>query len=195
MKAFKITSIQWNLNHITDENEKKEILSNLPTEKGFTTSDDNFNYRQRVPVLLKKKFGYDIDSFKCQSYRVVTNVIDLLNLVTPNGTNKVKSLFDKTGKLSTYGQMCLDGVIANLYYAKRLHDINTPEDKIPVVVDECMLGVENIFNLEFDTTPVDVFEERLTNIIKEIVVEKTKKYKMFKEDIKNRIEEEAEAEA
>ena len=73
MKAIKLYKIQWDLKGLTEE-EREKVLETLPKAKGFTTQDDNFNVTERVPKILKKKYGYDIINFAFAELRVVDTV-------------------------------------------------------------------------------------------------------------------------
>ena len=79
MKAIKLYKIQWDLKNIPNE-EREKVLETLPKAKGFTTQDDKFNVAERVPQLLKKKYGYNIIDFAFAELRVVDTVEDLLLL-------------------------------------------------------------------------------------------------------------------
>lgn len=153
MKAVKLYKIQWNLEGLSEE-EKTKVIETLPTEKGFTT-DDNFNVAERVPVLLKKKFGYDIINFAFTEIRIVETVEDLLKLCKPN-QRKEKEIFNvMSGNISSYGKQCLSNLEWNIKWRLRLESEGTSEWSMPVILDEVMLGIEKVTGMDWSGHTVD----------------------------------------
>lgn len=148
MKAVKLYKIQWNLEGLTNE-EKEKALETLPEVKGFTTQDDKFDVTERVPKLLKKKYGYDIIDFAFEELRVVNTIEDLLLLCAPSN-EKVKKLFKNSGSLSSYGETCFNYLEA--YVRDRIHKEAHGEDSwaMPAILDEVMIGVEKVTGMEWE---------------------------------------------
>lgn len=148
MKAVKLYKIQWNLEGLTNE-EKEKALETLPEVKGFTTQDDNFNVAERVPKLLKKKYGYDIIDFAFVELRVVNTIEDLLLLCAPSN-EKVKKLFKNSGSLSSYGETCFNYLDA--YVRDRIRKEAHGEDSwaMPAILDEVMIGIEKVTGIDWE---------------------------------------------
>lgn len=158
MKAIKLTKINWDLRNLSVE-EREEAKKNLPTLKGFTV-DDNFNVQERVPHLLKKKYGYDVIDFSYNEYRIVENVEDLFVLCAPKG-KKVKDVFNANHKFSKFGEFCWDRLQYVLKLNESLRKKNTLEENIPKIVDEVLLGVNKVFEIDTDNTPADKIIETI----------------------------------
>lgn len=170
MKAIKLYKIQWNLNGLTPD-KKKEVLEKLPTAKGFTTNDDNFNVTEKVPGLLKKKYGYDVLEFAFSELRIVNTLDDLLLLCKPDNKT-VKNLYKTNGKLSTYGESCFKNLEVNVRQRlwKEKQGVNIWE--MPTILDEVMIGVENVTGLNWEDG--HNLEEVMSEIVKKLSEKKRK---------------------
>lgn len=188
MKAIKLYKIQWNLNGLTDA-EKEKVLATLPSAKGFTTKDDNFNVIERMPGLLKKKYGYEVENFSFAVMRVVDTVDDLLLLCAPENA-KVKNLYKKNGDLSAYGDECFSKLEVNVRQRIWKENHGTDVWEMPTILDEVMIAVENILGITWENH--GTFEEIMSAIVKKIKERKNlkKKYETVDEN-----EDETEAEA
>ena len=163
MKAIKLYKIQWDLKGLTKE-EQEKVLETLPKAKGFTTQDDKFNVAERVPKLLKKKYGYDIINFAFTELRVVDNVEDLLLLCAPTN-EKVKKLFKSNGSLSTYGETCFDNLESNIRDRIQRESQGVEDWEMPNILDEVMIGIENVTGMTWEGHTVN---ELMTPVVKKI---------------------------
>ena len=68
MKAYKIRDIKWNLSTVS-EGKKAEVINSLPKVISFK-KDGEFNYNERVPEMLYKKFGYKTEGFTVSVIRI-----------------------------------------------------------------------------------------------------------------------------
>ena len=152
MKAIKIYNIDWNLSSVSKE-VREDILKGLPKVKGFF-AQDNFNVVEQANAFLKKRYGFESNSFSFNEYRVATTLEELLRLCAPKG-EKPKSLYTPTARLSAYGRHCYEILQFNLTNLKNMNSNNIPEEKIPVIYDECMIGVEKVLDLKWDETTVE----------------------------------------
>lgn len=152
MKAFKIYNIDWNLSSVKEE-DRENVLKSLPKVKGFYAKD-SFNVVHQTNAFLKKRYGFMADSFYYNEYRVVETLEKLLRLGAPSD-EKEKCLFTPTGKLTSYGMSCYENLILNLKNLKNLNSNNVPEEKIPVIYDECMIGVEKVLDLKWEETTIE----------------------------------------
>lgn len=152
MKAIKIYNIDWNLSSVSKE-VREDILKGLPKVKGFF-AQDNFNVVEQTNAFLKKRYGFESNSFSFNEYRVATTLEELLRLCAPKG-EKPKSLYTPTAHLSAYGRHCYEILQFNLSHLKNMNSNNIPEEKIPVIYDECMIGVEKVLDLKWDETTVE----------------------------------------
>lgn len=179
MKAIKLYKIQWNLNGLTPD-KKKEVLEKLPTAKGFTTNDDNFNVPEKVPGLLKKKYGYEVLEFAFSEIRVVNTLDDLLLLCKPDN-EKVKNLYKTSGKLSSYGESCFKNLEVNV--RQRLHNEFNGMDnwEMPVILDEVMIGIENVTGLNWEEG--HSLEEVMSEIVKKLSEKKKEKNVIAKYEV------------
>lgn len=151
MKAVKINKIQWNLGNLTDE-QKEQVMLKLPTQKGFVT-EDNFNVTERVPYLLKKKFGYDIVDFSFVEIHIAETISELLKTCAPAG--KEKNLFTDSGNLSAYGKMCKENLENAVKERIQLERKGTSAYAMPKRLDAVMLGIEKISGLSWDAHTPD----------------------------------------
>lgn len=188
MKAIKLYKIQWNLKGLTEE-EREKVLETLPNAKGFTTQDDNFNVVERVPILLKKKYGYDIINFAFEELRVVNTLEDLLLLCAP-ANEKVKKLFKTNGSLSTYGETCFDNLESNVRNRISKESQGKNSWEMPTILDEVMIGIENVTGMSWEGHTVN---ELMSPVVKKIndkkAVNLKSKFDMFEEDVEEDEEE------
>ena len=189
MKAIKLYKIQWDLKNIPNE-EREKVLETLPKAKGFTTQDDKFNVTERVPQLLKKKYGYDIIDFAFAELRVVNTVEDLLLLCAP-ANEKVKKLFKSNGSLSTYGETCFDNLESNIRDRIQRESQGVEDWEMPNILDEVMIGIENVTGMTWEGHTVN---ELMTPVVKKINDKKAVNLKSKLEMIEESEEEEEEEE-
>lgn len=170
MKAVKLTKIIWNLNEV-DSDKKVKVLKSLPTEKGFTV-DDDFSVADKVPGLLKKKYGYDIIDFSFTECRIVEDVEDLLYLCMRPGMKK-KSLYKAGGKLSSFGEELLTNLKTDIRTRLDLEFSGVSDYEMPKHLDEVMLGIENVGKISWkkhtvtellDPIMVKLWDKRAENI-------------------------------
>ena len=189
MKAIKLYKIQWDLKNIPNE-EKEKVLETLPNAKGFITQDDKFNVVERVPQLLKKKYGYNIIDFAFAELRVVDTVEDLLLLCAPTN-EKVKKLFKSNGSLSTYGETCFDNLESNIRDRIQRESQGVEDWEMPNILDEVMIGIENVTGITWEGHTVN---ELMTPVIKKINDKKAVNLKSKLEMVEESEEEEEEEE-
>ena len=184
MKAIKLYKIQWDLKNLSNE-QREKVIETLPKAKGFTTQDDKFNVVERVPQLLKKKYGYDIIDFAFAELRVVNTVEDLLLLCAPTN-EKVKKLFKSNGSLSTYGETCFDNLETNIRDRIRRESQGTEDWEMPAILDEVMIGIENVTGMTWEGHTVN---ELMTPVIKKIndkkAVNLKSRFEMVEESIED----------
>ena len=184
MKAIKLYKIQWDLKNIPNE-EREKVLETLPNAKGFTTQDDKFNVVERVPQLLKKKYGYNIIDFAFAELRVVDTVEDLLLLCAPTN-EKVKKLFKSNGSLSTYGETCFDNLESNIRDRIQRESQGVEDWEMPNILDEVMIGIENVTGMTWEGHTVN---ELMTPVIKKIndkkAVNLKSRFEMVEESIED----------
>ena len=190
MKAIKLYKIQWDLKNIPNE-EREKVLETLPTAKGFITQDDKFNVAERVPQLLKKKYGYNIIDFAFAELRVVDSVEDLLLLCAPTN-EKVKKLFKSNGSLSTYGETCFDNLETNVRDRIRRESQGVEDWEMPNILDEVMIGIENVTGMSWEGHTVN---ELMTPVVKKIndkkAVNLKSRFKMVEDDVEEDVEEDS----
>ena len=189
MKAIKLYKIQWDLKNIPNEKREK-VLETLPNAKGFITQDDKFNVAERVPQLLKKKYGYDIIDFAFAELRVVNTVEDLLLLCAPTN-EKVKKLFKSNGSLSTYGETCFDNLESNIRDRIQRESQGVEDWEMPNILDEVMIGIENVTGMTWEGHTVN---ELMTPVVKKINDKKAVNLKSKLEMVEESEEEEEEEE-
>ena len=182
MKAIKLYKIQWDLKNLSNE-QREKVIEALPKTKGFTTQDDKFNVVERVPQLLKKKYGYDIIDFAFAELRVVNTVEDLLLLCAPTN-EKVKKLFKNNGSLSTYGETCFDNLETNVRERIQRESQGVEDWEMPNILDEVMIGIENVTGMTWEGHTVN---ELMTPVVKKIndkkAVNLKSKFEMVEESI------------
>ena len=191
MKAIKLYKIQWDLKNLSNE-QREKVIETLPNAKGFTTQDDKFNVVERVPQLLKKKYGYDIIDFAFAELRVVDTVEDLLLLCAPTN-EKVKKLFKSNGSLSTYGETCFDNLESNIRDRIQRESQGVEDWEMPNILDEVMIGIENVTGMTWEGHTVN---ELMTPVVKKIndkkAVNLKSKLEMIEESIEDCEDEEEE---
>ena len=163
MKAVKLTKIVWNLDSVNKEN-REEVLNTLPKYKGFMAADD-FNVVEKVPAILKKKFGYEVITFSYVELRVVDNVEDLLLLCTPKG-EKPKKLFLKSGELSSFGEEMVNALESNITRRLKLEFRGTHIDEMPSLLDEIQIGVEKVTGMNWEGHSVEELMSPIMNKIR-----------------------------
>ena len=182
MKAIKLYKIQWDLKNLSNE-QREKVIETLPNAKGFITQDDKFNVAERVPQLLKKKYGYDIIDFAFAELRVVNTVEDLLLLCAPTN-EKVKKLFKSNGSLSTYGETCFDNLESNIRDRIQRESQGVEDWEMPNILDEVMIGIENVTGMTWEGHTVN---ELMTPVVKKIndkkAVNLKSKFEMVEESI------------
>lgn len=147
MKAVKLYNIKWDLEGLSPE-EKKEAEKNLPTQKGFVV-DDDFNVLEKVPVLLKKKFGYDFITYSISEIKIIENFEDLLYHCAEKGENP-KPLFKVSGELSGFGRECYNRLKHYIHRRIKLENQGTDPYEMPKILDEVMLALEKITGIDWD---------------------------------------------
>ena len=183
MKAIKLYKIQWDLKNIPNE-EREKVLETLPKAKGFITQDDKFNVAERVPQLLKKKYGYNIIDFAFAELRVVDTLEDLLLLCAPTN-EKAKKLFKNNGSLSTYGETCFDNLETNVRDRIQRESQGVEDWEMPNILDEVMIGIENVTGMTWEGHTVN---ELMTPVVKKINDKKAANLKSKLEMIEESIE-------
>ena len=183
MKAIKLYKIQWDLKNLSNE-QREKVIETLPNAKGFITQDDKFNVAERVPQLLKKKYGYDIIDFAFAELRVVNTVEDLLLLCAPTN-EKVKKLFKSNGSLSTYGETCFDNLESNIRDRIQRESQGVEDWEMPNILDEVMIGIENVTGMTWEGHTVN---ELMTPVVKKINDKKAVNLKSKLEMIEDSIE-------
>jgi len=147
MKAIKLYNIKWDLSNLSDE-EKEKILPTLPKNKGFVV-DDDFVAVERVPVLLKKKYGYDFITYSISEIKIIDNIIDLLHHCANKG-EKPKDLFKVSGELSGYGEECYNNLVRYIRQRLNLEREGVSAYEMPKILDEVMLALEKITGMDWD---------------------------------------------
>jgi hypothetical protein len=170
MKAVKLYKITWDLGDLSND-EKEKVIKNLPTVKGFTTQDD-FDVVNKVPGLLKKKFGYDVASYSYVELRIVDNINDFLKLFMGKGV-KPKKLYKKFHKgkiegkeLSAFGEELWDAFQFNVKYRLDLESKGEAEENFPILLDEMMLGFEKITGLNWETLTFEEIVKGVKDILR-----------------------------
>lgn len=162
MKAIKLTKIIWNLD--TEEPDKRiKLLETLPTKKGFTVEDE-FDVAERVPVILKKKYGYDIKDFSFTECRIAETVDDLLYLCMRAGMKK-KRLYKEGGKLSAFGEELLNNLKTDIRRRLDLEFKGVSEYDMPKHLDEVMLGVEKVSGISWEKHTIEELMNPIMNKI------------------------------
>lgn len=161
MKAVKIYNIKWNLSGL-DPEEKNEVMKNLPKSKGFKAQDD-FNIPDKVPGLLQKKFGYEVEDFSYKEIPIIEDLFELLKKYTPRGYKPGK-FFKANGDLSIFAEDCLKELRRDIKWRLRLEEQETPEDEMPKNLDMLMLAWEAITGLDWES--ISSFDEVMDPIEK-----------------------------
>lgn len=151
MKAVKLTKINWNLNNLTEE-ERVNAMRVLPTHKGFK-ADDSFVILDKVPTLLKKKYGYDIIDFCFTEIPIIDDVTDLLKFCAPEG--KEKPIYTEAGRLSTYGKMCKENLERLVKERIQMERKGVSEYDMPKKLDAVMLAIQEITKLDWEAHTPD----------------------------------------
>jgi hypothetical protein len=147
MKAVKLYKINWNLDNL-DPEERAKVQKTLPTSKGFK-ADDNFDVVEKVPGLLKKKFGYDIKNYAYTEIPIYEDFETLLKSYTPRG-EKPKKIYLKSGELSSFGEEVVRKLKIDISKRFKLEGNGTADDAMSVQMDMIMLSLEKIFGIEWD---------------------------------------------
>lgn len=147
MKAVKLYKIIWNLDNL-DPKEREEAKQNLPTSKGFK-ADDTFDVVEKVPGLLRKKFGYGIKTFSYVEIPIYDTFEELLNTYTPRG-EKPKKIYLKSGELSDFGERVVDALKGDVSKRFRLEFRGTNNEEMSKQMDMVMLSIEKIFGVEWE---------------------------------------------
>lgn len=147
MKAVKLYKINWNLNGLTPE-EKEEAKKNLPTSKGFK-ADDDFDVVEKVPGLLKKKFGYSVENYAYNEIPIYEDFESLLKTYTPRG-EKPKKIYLKSGELSSFGEDVVNALKMDISKRFKLEGNGTADDAMSVQMDMIMLSLEKIFGIKWE---------------------------------------------
>lgn len=130
MKAIRVTNIEWDCPD-----------RSLPKFKGFVVKD-SFNTASRVPDVLMKKYGYNVVSLNFEEFHIADNMDELLKI--GGRDQKEKKLYKKDGKLSTYGKWCRSGVESLISKRLKAEFEKVPEEIMPNVLNEIVLGFENV---------------------------------------------------
>ncbi len=147
MKAVKLYKINWNLDNL-DPEERAKVQETLPTSKGFK-ADDNFDVVEKVPGLLKKKFGYDIKNYAYTEIPIYEDFETLLKTYTPRG-EKPKKIYLKSGELSSFGEDAVNALKRDVSKRFALEGKGTADDEMSKQMDMIMLSLEKIFGIEWD---------------------------------------------
>jgi len=176
MKAVKITKIIWKLDDL-EPAERGKAKAALPTSKGFLASDD-FEVAEKVPGLLKKKFGYDIMNFSFTEVHISENIDALMKAFGPK--EEKKPLYNTKGELSNYGSICYNNLIDAIARRKEMEAKGTPDEEMPKMLDKLMFSLEKITGMDWNETTKDEFIKEIDNLIKGVA----KKYIMSAEEKK-----------
>ena len=147
MKAIKLYKINWNLDDL-DSEERVKVKETLPTSKGFK-ADDNFDVVEKVPGLLKKKFGYGIKNYSYIEIPIYEDFEALLKTYTPRG-EKPKKIYLKSGELSSFGEDVVNSLKEDISKRFNLEGKGTADDEMSKQMDMIMLSIEKIFGIEWD---------------------------------------------
>ena len=147
MKAVKLYKINWNLDDL-DPEERKKVKETLPTSKGFK-ADDNFDVVEKVPGLLRKKFGYGINDYAYNEIPIYEDFETLLKTYTPRG-EKPKKIYLKSGELSAFGEEMVRKLKMDISKRFKMEGRGAEDDEMPVQMDMVMLSLEKIFGIEWD---------------------------------------------
>lgn len=160
MKAVKLYNIQWNTKGVD-----QETVAKLPTHKGFTTTDD-FNVAQRVPAILKKKYGVEVLGVSFQELRIVETVEELLLLFVTEVGEKPKCLFKVKGGLSLYGEKLFKALENQVKLRIRNEMQGMDPWQFPVIQDEIQLAWEKITGEDWEGKTVEEILNPIADILK-----------------------------
>lgn len=174
MKAIKLYKIKWNLEDVPKE-EMDEVKKSLPEVKGFMAPDD-FDVVDKVPGLMKKHYGYEINTFSYSEIIVLDTLDELLKMFTEKG-EKPKKLFKSNGELSAFGEGCMFQLKNAITRRFTLQFKGIPESEMPKILDTVMLSIEKIYDIEWDEQTEDDVVAYIDNDIEKRVVTPSKKKK------------------
>lgn len=158
MKAVKIYKIQWKTND-------PEVIAKLPEHVGFTAVND-YNVAAKVPVVMKKKYGYDIDSFAFTEIPILETVEELLLKFNPE--DKVKDLFKATGGLSTFGERCFKNLEWNVNRRLRREFDGDDPWNFPAEYDMIQLTWEKLTGEDWEGKSLEEIMKSLLKVIEEV---------------------------
>lgn len=164
MKAVKITKIIWKLDDL-EPAERGKAKAALPTSKGFLASDD-FEVSEKVPGILKKKYGYDIANFSYTEVHICENFDALLRFFGPKKKDDKPVRFFKEGKLTDEGMLAYNNLIAAVKERKKQEFRGTSDEDMPKILDKVMFSLEKITGLEWKETSEEDFIEEIDKMIK-----------------------------
>lgn len=159
MKAYKIYNIEW-----VGPSEKVIKLPKMITFR----ANDKFDTTD-LPKILKKKFGCDVNSYNVTTYRIAKDIEELLRICAPEGKEN-KDMFTSTGNLSTIGKRSKNYLENQIYRRLMMENEGHSQYKMPKILDEIMLGIENITNSQWGKRTQ---REIMSDINKQITYYKT----------------------
>ena len=163
MKAVKLSKIQWNLSDLSPE-EREEVKKTLPTVKGFKAPDD-FKVAEKVPVILKKKYGYEIIDFTFTQVHIIEDVKQLFLLGLEGDVIRTKPFFKK-GKLTEFGEECVAKLGELIRRRLRLQEHGTDPSLMPKILDQLMISWEAITGLNWED--YDNYDDIMGPIMEEL---------------------------
>lgn len=193
MKAIKIKKIIWNLDNLAPA-ERGKAKASLPSGKGFLASDD-FDVVEKVPNLLKKKFGYDIINFSYTEVHISETLEALLHAFAPKGDKPFKLLNSK-GELSELGSECYNKLIDAINQRKELEAKGTPDEEMPKILDKVMFSLEKITGMEWEGNTAEEFKVEIDNILQDRMEEYLKSSeakKALRKEVKKSLKDEMKA--
>ena len=149
MKAYKIRDIKWNLSTVS-EDKKAEVINSLPKVISFK-KDGEFNYNERVPEMLYKKFGYKTEGFAVSVIRIFDKIEDLITAFMDfyGSDSKSKSVRTASGKLSGAAKFAVNGIKEIIADRIKMEDEGRDVNDMPMFYDVVALSIENIFNIKW----------------------------------------------
>jgi hypothetical protein len=178
MKAVKITKILWELDDLSPE-EKGKVKASLPTSKGFLAGDE-FEVTERVPGILKKKYGYDVANFSYTEVHICESLDALLRVFGPKKKDDTPIKLFKDGKMTEEGQLCYDNLIAAIKERKKMEFRGTSDEEMPKILDKLMFSLEKITGLDWKENSEDEIKKEIDDLIED----ELKKFIKSKEAIK-----------
>lgn len=178
MKAIKLYNIEWDLNNLSDE-EKDKVLETLPKNKGFVVNDD-FVAVEKIPALLKKKYGYDFISYSISEIPIIEDFDDLLDYCAGKSKEN-KDHYKVSGELSDYGQSCYSALKFDIAKRVKLEKEGTSLFDMPKELDVVMLALEKITGEEWTG---DMEASEWINILEGILQKKVDEAIVKKEEMK-----------